>query len=71
VFKEKYSLTPRQYAQQLVLQETVRLLREGASVAEIADRLDFSSPENLSRFFKGCYGYAPTQYIKRFKDFPL
>ena len=71
VFKGKYNLTPRQYAQQLVLQEAVRLLREGVSVAEIADRLDFSSPDNLSRFFKGCYGYAPTQYIKRFKDFPL
>lgn len=71
VFKEKYNLTPRQYAQQLVLKETVLLLREGVSVAHIADQLEFSSPENLSRFFKGCYGYAPTQYIKHFKDFPV
>ena len=71
VFKEKYNLTPRQYAQQLILKETVLLLRLGVSVAEIADRLAFSSPENLSRFFKGCYGYAPTEYRKRFKDFPV
>lgn len=71
IFKEKYNLTPKQYAQQLILKETVLLLREGFSVAETADRLDFSSPENLSRFFKSCYGYAPTEYIKRFKDFPV
>lgn len=71
VFREKYNLTPKQYAQQLILKETVLLLREGFSVAEIADRLQFSSPENLSRFFKGCYGYAPTEYRKRFKDFPV
>lgn len=71
VFKEKYNLTPKQYAQQLILKETVLLLREGYPVAAIADRLDFSSPENLSRFFKGCYGYAPTEYRKRFKDFPV
>ena len=70
-FKEKYNLTPKQYAQQLILKETVLLLREGFSVAETADRLDFSSPENLSRFFKSCYGYAPTEYTKRFKDFPV
>lgn len=70
VFKEKYNLTPRQYAQQLILRETVHLLRQGMSVAQIADKLEFSSPENLSRFFKGCYGYAPTQYLKHFKDFP-
>jgi AraC-like DNA-binding protein len=71
VFKEKYNLTPKQYAQQLILKETVLLLREGFSVAEIADRLEFSSPENLSRFFKGCYGYPPTEYKKRFSDFPI
>ncbi|MBE6605136.1 MAG: helix-turn-helix transcriptional regulator [Ruminococcaceae bacterium] len=71
VFKEKYDLTPKQYAQQLVLQEALFLLREGGSVAEIAERLAFSSPENFSRFFKACYGYAPTEYLKRFKDFPL
>ena len=71
IFKEKYNLTPKQYAQQLILKETVLLLREGFSVAEIADKLDFSSPENLSRFFKSCYGYPPTEYKKRFSDFPI
>ena len=52
IFKKKYGLTPKQYAQQLVLKEIVRLLRRGNSITDIAERLDFSSPENLSRFFK-------------------
>ena len=71
LFKEAYNLTPRQYAEQLLLKESVLLLRGGCAVGEIADRLGFSSPENFSRFFKGCYGYAPTEYRKRFKDFPM
>lgn len=71
VFKEKYNLTPKQYAQQLILKETVLLLEEGFMVAEIADKLAFSSPENLSRFFKRCYGYPPTEYVKHFRDFPV
>ncbi len=71
VFKEKYNLTPRQYAQQLLLKEAVLLLRSGCSVTEIAERLEFSSPENLCRFFKSCYGVSPTQYAKSFKDFTV
>lgn len=67
VFKEKYHLTPKQYAQQLVLKETVLMLQKGFAVAEISNRLDFSSPENFSRFFKNCYGCAPKEYIKRFR----
>ncbi len=71
VFKEKYNLTPKQYAQQLMLKEIVGLLFKGVSVADIAERLDFSSPENLSRFFKGYYGCSPSEYKKRFGAFPI
>jgi AraC-like DNA-binding protein len=71
IFKKKYSLTPKQYAQQLVIKEIIRLLYNGTSVNDIAETLDFSSPENLSRFFKGYYGCSPTEYRKRFKNFPL
>lgn len=71
VFKEKYNLTPRRYAQQLILKEITLLIDRGYSVAEIAEKLQFSSPENLSRFFRRCYGYPPTEYLKRFRDFPI
>ena len=71
LFKGEYTLTPKQYAEQLVSKEIVLLLQQGRSIKEIAQGLDFSSPENLSRFFKGCYGCSPTQYMKKFKCFPI
>lgn len=71
LFREKYNLTPKQYAKQLILKQSVVLLEKGLSVYETSERLDFSSPENFSRFFKGYYGYSPSQYVKKFKNFPL
>ena len=71
LFREKYNITPKQYAKQLILKEAVLLLGKGISVCETAERLEFSSPENFSRFFKNYYGYSPSQYIKKFKNFPL
>ena len=69
VFRDEYNLTPKQYATQLVLQESVFLLHENLSINEIAQELCFSSPENFSRFFKNYYGCAPSEYRKRYKDF--
>ena len=71
IFKDKYNLTPKQYAKQLILTEAILLLNKGTSVYETAERLEFSSPENFSRFFKGYYGYSPSQYVKKFKNFPI
>lgn len=69
LFREKYHLTPKQYAQQLMLKEISYQLYKGVSVADIAEKLEFSSPENLSRFFKSHYGSSPTDYRKRFKEY--
>ena len=71
LFRDKYNITPKQYAKQLILKEAVMLLGKGISVCETAERLEFSSPENFSRFFKGHYGYSPSQYTKKFKNFPI
>ena len=71
LFRDKYNITPKQYAKQLLLKEAVILLGKGLSVCETAERLEFSSPENFSRFFKGYYGYSPSQYVKRFKNSPI
>ena len=71
LFREKYNVTPKQYAKQLILKEAVVLLGKGTSVCDTAERLEFSSPENFSRFFKSHYGYPPSQYTKKFKNFPI
>lgn len=70
-FKEKYNVTPKQYAKQLILKEAVLLLERRLSVNETAERLQFSCLENFSRFFKGSFGYSPSQYRKRFRNFPI
>ena len=70
LFKQNYNLTPKQYARQLILKESVTLLDRRASVSEVAERLEFSYSENFCRFFKGYYGYSPSQYVKKFKNFP-
>lgn len=71
IFKEKYNVTPKDYAKQLILKEAVLMLYKGISVHETAKRLGFSFPENFCRFFKGHYGYSPSKYIKQFKNFPV
>lgn len=71
VFRDEYNLTPKQYATQLMLQKSVLLLHENLSINEIAEELCFSSPENFSRFFKNFYRCAPSEYRKRYKDFPV
>ncbi|MBE6597281.1 MAG: AraC family transcriptional regulator [Ruminococcaceae bacterium] len=69
-FKSEYGTTPKQYAKQLVLKEIADRLMAGHSVSEISELLGFSSPENMSRLFKASYGYSPTEYKKKFKNFP-
>ncbi len=71
IFRNEYGFTPRQYAEQLVLKEIILLLHEGMPIAEISARINYSSPENLCRFFKSAYGCPPSEYIKKFKDYPI
>lgn len=52
----------KSYYTTLRLNETLKLLDEGVTVAEIARRLNFSSPEHLSLFFKKHMGTPPGRY---------
>ncbi len=71
LFKAEYKQTPKQYAGRLILREIIILLHEGLHISEIARRLSFSSPENLSRFFRTIYGCSPTEYVKYYRNFPI
>ncbi|MBQ8248549.1 MAG: helix-turn-helix transcriptional regulator [Clostridia bacterium] len=71
LFKAEYKQTPKQYAGRLILREIIVLLYSELPIAEIARRLSFSSPENLCRFFKSAYNCSPTEYLQKYKSFPL
>ena len=69
VFKRVYGMSIMEKHAQLRLQEAKYLLREGEkTVAEIADRLGFSSPQYFSRFFSQREGMSPAQYGQSMKE---
>ena len=63
IFKDNYNTTPCQYALKLLLQHILALLKDGLPINRIANSLDFSSPENFSKFFKKNYGCSPSKFI--------
>ena len=68
LYKTEYKMTPKQYASRLVLRECVTLLDSGMAINEISSRLEFSSPENFSRFFKSAYACSPSYYARKYKN---
>jgi AraC-like DNA-binding protein len=67
IFKDEYNTTPRKYALKLLLQHILALLKEGQQINQIAATLDFSSPENFSKFFKKNFGNSPSEVAKSLK----
>ena len=67
LFKNAYSITPKQYCNDLILKYIVNQLQNGLSSSEIATLLEFSTPASFSRFFKKNFGYSPSVFIKEHK----
>lgn len=68
-FKEEYGVTPVQYANELRLNETKRLLSETKnSVVDVAYAVGFNSLSAFYRFFKISAGKTPCAYRKEQKD---
>ena len=68
IYKSEFKMTPKQYASRLVLRKSVELLDGGMTVNQVSARLEFSSPENFSRFFKSSYACSPKYYAKKYKN---
>ena len=65
IFREVTGLGPKEYYDALRLDAAAELLQMGqASVAQIAERMGFSSPFHLSRAFKAHHGLSPSEYRK-------
>lgn len=68
IFKRVYGVSIMERHAQLRLQEAKYLLREeGMTVAEVADRLGFSTPQYFSRFFSQQEGMPPSKYVQSIK----
>lgn len=64
LFVNYAGIAPKTYYSRLRARESLRLLDEGKSCAEIANIMNFSSPNHFSSFFKKHFGFSPGQFRK-------
>lgn len=64
LFRRYAGISPKMYYARLRCSEAIRLLQEGMTAVEVADRLGFSSPNYFSVFFKKMTGLPPAKYIR-------
>lgn len=62
LFRKYAGASPKEYYSNLRLTEAMLLLKEGFSAAEVAERMNFSSPNYFSSFFKKHTGVTPSEY---------
>ncbi|MBQ8250280.1 MAG: helix-turn-helix domain-containing protein [Clostridia bacterium] len=67
LFKKYTRITPMEYYANLRIQHAIILMKNGMSASQIANTMNFSSPNYFSVFFKKHTGELPSQYRKHFK----
>ena len=64
LFSNYAGLSPKSYFNQMRLRRATELLNEGHSVTEVSDKMNFSSPNYFSAFYKNHTGLTPTEQQK-------
>ncbi len=64
LFRDYAGISPKTYYNNLRLQHAAELLQTPLTVAEIAEKMDFSSQNYFTVFFRGGMGCTPSQYRK-------
>jgi len=64
VFKRATGITPQQYLTDSRLKYSRRLIKNGMSLAEVADEVGFSDQSSFGRAFRKTYGLSPAQWRK-------
>lgn len=64
LFRMYANITPKHFYDDLRIKEAMLLLKTRQPVAEIADKMGFSSPNFFSVFFKKHVGITPSEYRK-------
>ncbi len=65
IFQNEVGMTFSKWRQLLRLQESVTLLDQGASVAEVSEAVGYSSSSSFTHAFKNYFGYSPGQHFKK------
>ena len=65
-FKEAYKISIVKYGKNEQLSYVANVLSEGKSLTDVCDKINYSSPANLSRDFKKHYGVSPAEYKKAY-----
>ena len=63
LIKEVSSRNAMEWVNQASIQQAKLLLMQGQTAQQVADALDFPSPQYFSRFFKRETGQTPGQYV--------
>jgi len=66
LFHRYAGMAPKHYYSRLRLTEAIQLMQGGLSPSETADRMNFSSPNYFSYFFKKMTGQPPSTYMKKY-----
>lgn len=64
LFSNYAGISPKSYFNQMRLRRAAELLSKGLSVTEISDKMNFSSPNYFSSFYKKHTGLTPTEQQK-------
>ena len=68
LFRKYCGMSPKMYYCRVRCTEAIRLMLEGLSASETADKLNFSSPNYFNTFFKRITGATPMAFIKKAQD---
>ena len=70
-FKETFNISPIRYINMQRINRAKDLIRYSADTfSEIAEKLGFSSIYHFSHSFKKEVGYSPSEYRKRYDQYP-
>lgn len=64
LFKKHAGISPKSYYTHLRVRRAAHLLDDGLSATEVANKMNFSSPNYFSMFFKKHMGISPSEYKK-------
>lgn len=65
LFKQYAGISPKLYYSKIRVNEVLRLIMQNMTVSEIADKMNFSSPNYLSVFMKKHLGMTISEYIEK------